>query len=86
LELIDFINILGAHFAPLFWPQKLQSHVFDLKFFGGKISAKKCSYNVDEIDTFRQIHQHFTKSLYANIIAPKNYKGQTVTREKLQKV
>jgi len=57
-----------------------------LKFFGAKISAKKCSYNVDEIDIFRQIHQHFTKSFYANIIAPKNYKCQTVTREKLQKV
>jgi len=38
---VNFINILRAHVAPIFLRQKLQSCVFGLNFFGAKISAKK---------------------------------------------
>jgi len=38
---VNFINILHAHFFPIFWCQKLQSWVLGLKFFDAKISAKK---------------------------------------------
>jgi hypothetical protein len=38
---VYFINILHAHFVPIFLHQKLQSCVLGLKFFGAKMSAKK---------------------------------------------
>jgi len=40
-EGVDFINILRALFALIFWRQKLQSWVLGLKFFAAKTSAKK---------------------------------------------
>ncbi len=34
---VNFINILRAHFAPIFWRQKLQSCVLSLTFFGSSM-------------------------------------------------
>ncbi len=37
---VNIINILRAHFAPIFWCKKLQSCLLGLTFFGVKISVK----------------------------------------------
>jgi len=38
---VNFINILCAHFAPIFWLQKIQSCVLGLKFFWCQNNSKK---------------------------------------------
>jgi len=44
-------RFMRAFFCTKFWPQKLQSCVLGLRFFGTKILYKKMrAQNVDEID------------------------------------
>jgi len=44
-----------------------------------------CAYNVDEIDTFNEFHQHFTSSFCADILVPKNYKEKLYLEKSLKK-
>jgi len=53
--------------------------------FVEKFIRKMCAYNVDEIDSSSQFHQHFTSSFCANILASKKLQSQTLIREKMRK-
>jgi len=46
---------------------------------------KELFFDVDEIDTFSQFHQHFMSSSFENIFFPKKLQNQTLIREKLRK-
>jgi len=46
---------------------------------------KICAFNVDEIDTNSQFHQHFMSSFCTVILSPKEILSLTVIREKLCK-
>jgi len=65
--IVNFINIYCKH---TFFVQKFFLYLefgFE-RTFVQKINA----YNVDEIDTWSQSHQHFTSSLCNNIFSPKS--------------
>jgi len=57
---VNFINILSANFRY----KSLFASFFYLHETREKLPRKRCSKNVDEIDTCSQFHQHFTYKFF----------------------